>query len=133
MLSKDPVVQVGEETAKEREMNFVGWRNAASGLLESSPLYHASPQGTYSFFMEISLVAHLRAGGKSLGCGRGDSTCFPGPATGGDTGVSRNEAQQSHGVICVCAQGSRWLQWVMYSQHVLSQGFWVKLFQSLKS
>lgn len=62
MLSNDPVVQVGKRQG-ERE-DFVGWRNAASGLLESSPLYHASPEDASAtlgdFFMEISLVAHLR-------------------------------------------------------------------------
>lgn len=42
-----------------------------------------------------------RAGGNSLRFARGESPCFPGQAMG----VSRNEAQQIHGVMCVCAQG----------------------------
>lgn len=56
--------------------------------------------------MEISSYEE-RAGGNSLGCARRESTCFPGEATGGavDTGVSRNGAQQIHGVMSVCAQG----------------------------
>lgn len=112
MLSNHPVVQVGKRQG-ERE-DFVGWRNAASGLLESSPLYHASTQDALTplgdFFLEISLVAHLRRElegnplGKSV---QEESTCFPGRTTRGLflVGMGVSEAQQSHGVMCVCAHG----------------------------
>lgn len=64
--------------------------------------------------MEINFVAHLGSGLEGSPWGvREQSTCFPGHAAGGlfpvDAGVSRNEASQSRGVMCVCWQGGGWM------------------------
>lgn len=89
----------------------------ASGLLESSPLRHAFPQGALGTLGDIQILhgtkscssSQQRAGGKSPRRARGDyllsGTRHGGGAVPVDSSVSRNEAQQSCGVMCVCLQG----------------------------
>lgn len=60
--------------------------------------------------MEINPAAHLgRELEESPSGVREESTCFPVHAAGGllpvATAASRNRAEQSPGVICVCSQG----------------------------
>lgn len=104
-------------------MQLLGCQNPlpCAMLLPKIPWPH---QETYSFFMEISLVDHLRrAGGKSLGCARRESTCFPEQATQGLWTRMSLGMKPSRAVVCLCmlmVWGSRWLQWVLYSVHTVS-------------
>lgn len=88
----------------------------ASGLLESSPLHHAFPQGALGTLGDVQILHGTKSCSSSQQSWREVPQACEGrlsafqhmPREGAvpvDSSVSRNEAQQSCGVMCVCLQG----------------------------